>query len=364
MKVEDLLNECLQRGLTFAAFRVPGGPPRLWVQREPELETVDGSSLGNTERIFVVAAFAEDPGTFMILRPDIEVLLGPFVERPTALTACNGFMLTDRIAPLGLDRNGYMMAVAAAKQAFATSELGKVVLARTVTRTVDSKALPELFLRAEREHPNAFVALVHTPLHGTWLGASPERLLVAEGDDVLVDALAGSMPQEQAPEQAAEWGAKERDEQEIVTRKISQQLKDLGIQSIALDGPHVRRTGRVAHLITTVTGSLGGINAGRIATGIHPTPAVCGDPMELAKTFIRTHEPPRTLYAGFWGPWGIAGRTDLYVNIRCVEVMGGNALIHVGAGITSGSDPESEWEETELKARTWLDLIKAQRRGG
>ena len=67
----------------------------------------------------------------------------------------------------------------------------------------------------------------------------------------------------------------------------------------------------------------------------------------------------RGCYTGFWGPWNPDGRTELYVNIRCLRHMDGKAVIFTGAGITAGSDPQKEWEETEQKAQTWLRPIAA-----
>ncbi len=67
------------------------------------------------------------------------------------------------------------------------------------------------------------------------------------------------------------------------------------------------------------------------------------------------------LYAGFWGPWNAEGPTELFVNLRCMQVRSGKVQLHVGAGITAGSDPEMEWTETVRKADTWLRLLEPTR---
>ena len=67
----------------------------------------------------------------------------------------------------------------------------------------------------------------------------------------------------------------------------------------------------------------------------------------------RLEPSPRSLYAGYWGAWRWYGRTELMVNIRCLRIQKELAVLHVGGGITAESDPDSEWEETEQKARTW-----------
>ena len=40
-----------------------------------------------------------------------------------------------------------------------------------------------------------------------------------------------------------------------------------------------------------------------------------------------------------------------------MEVFQQAVCLYVGGGITAGSDPDKEWEETELKSRTLLDII-------
>lgn len=255
-----------------------------------------------------------------------------------------------------------MKAIAEAKGAFASGSLKKVVLARTAEQTLDPRQLPDLFLAAETTYPEAFIALVHTPIHGTWIGATPERLLVAEHGRVTVDALAGTLPIDDAPKDPAQWGVKEREEQDLVTQKILCNYELRGLQNIRATGPEVKTVGHMAHLHTTITADVGDAGPVVLIFSVHPTPAVCGEPILGAQEFILDHEPsPRTLYSGFWGPWKGGARSELYVNIRCMQVIGNRAVIHVGAGITSGSDPEREWEETELKAGTWLRLIHALR---
>jgi isochorismate synthase len=97
-----------------------------------------------------------------------------------------------------------------------------------------------------------------------------------------------------------------------------------------------------------------------VVLALHPTPAVCGVPTDRARAFIQRHEAhARDLYCGFWGPWNPDGRTELFVNIRCLRATEHGALLYIGAGITKDSDPQLEWEETERKATTWTAPIKA-----
>ena len=105
---------------------------------------------------------------------------------------------------------------------------------------------------------------------------------------------------------------------------------------------------------------------------MHPTPAVCGLPKEAAKAFILENENyNREFYTGFLGELNFEAQlkprsgkrnienrayaitktsTQLYVNLRCMQLDGNNASIYVGGGITESSDAESEWHETVSKS--------------
>ncbi|MEZ4756986.1 MAG: chorismate-binding protein [Flavobacteriales bacterium] len=303
------------------------------------------------QRAFLIAPFEADPRDRFAIMPDLEFELDedipPLPDRPT---------LPERAYRPGLDRSGYADAVAAAVQHIRSGDLEKVVLARTIPHPLPTDLVGALFAHAVQALPDAFVALVRTREHGTWLGASPERLLRMRNGRVEVDAIAGTMPAAEVPE-APRWGIKERDEQHVVTEMVMRTLTDAGVKDLAVHGPKVLRAGPVAHLHSIVSGNCAGADHLSIAAGLHPTPAVGGAPRSVAASLITRLEPrPRGAYAGYWGLVD-SDAMDLYVNIRCMELFNGHALLHVGAGITEGSDPEHECEEVERKAHTWTSLI-------
>jgi isochorismate synthase len=103
--------------------------------------------------------------------------------------------------------------------------------------------------------------------------------------------------------------------------------------------------------------------ASRFLYLLHPTPAVCGLPKNEALSFILEHEiHNREFYSGFLGPVNMtSGRgrnsSSLYVNLRCMKLRENTAILYAGCGITVESEPEKEWQETELKANTLLSVI-------
>lgn len=177
--------------------------------------------------------------------------------------------------------------------------------------------------------------------------------------------------------QEPQWGPKELIEQEMVTDFIKKALNEkvIGLQIEEMESV---RAGNLWHLRTKLSG--------RIKTGLqpiiaalHPTPAVCGMPKNRAKEFILSNEDyEREFYTGYLGELNfkqmqgrntnrknqennayrtVKSTTELYVNLRCMQLKGAQALVYVGGGITEASDPIKEWEETVAKSRTMLQVL-------
>ena len=56
--------------------------------------------------------------------------------------------------------------------------------------------------------------------------------------------------------------------------------------------------------------------------------------------------------AGFLGEMNMNEKTELFVNLRCAELQGNRVVVYVGGGVTVGSIPKKEWEETFAKTQT------------
>ena len=353
------LRYCISERITFAAFHSPGGAVTLWAQQTPELDRCESGLWWELNDVFLFSPFRAEARTPMI-RSDVELTFGDAEPHWHRLMECTGASAPLASRPhVGTTREAFERAVAQAREECVTGPLEKVVMSRTVRLAVGAEEAGSLFVEAVNARPDAFVALVSSPEHGLWLGASPERLILAENDSVRIEAIAGTAPIATAPAEPTGWGAKERHEQRVVTKSITGSLIDLGARTITVDGPDVLPAGPVAHLRTSITATLENRTVEELVNAIHPTPAVGGLPPGLALERIEAlEEGDRELYAGFWGPWSADGRMELFVNIRCMRVFPDHAVMHVGAGITKGSVPEREWEETEYKADSWRELIR------
>ena len=352
------LAHCIDERLTFAAFRTPGKPVQLWAQRNPDLETVDGTLLLGLNQVFLIAPFKLVPGQVPFIRADVELMFPEIDPDISRLEECEGSPARGPHSATATAKADFIRSVNAAKEACGTRVIDKAVLSRVMDVAMEAEQLPELFIRAMEANDKAFVAMAHTPEHGLWMGASPERLVHEDLDHVRVDAIAATRPADAVPERLSGWGAKELDEQEQVMCHVHSAFVRMDMQDIVVRGPEVMQAGPVAHLRTVVEADLGECLLGDLVLELHPTPAVCGAPAEAARKFIAANEKhDRALYAGFWGPWNAEGPTELFVNLRCLRHCQGVGQLFVGAGITAGSDAEMEWTETERKADTWLQLI-------
>jgi isochorismate synthase len=92
---------------------------------------------------------------------------------------------------------------------------------------------------------------------------------------------------------------------------------------------------------------------GDILDALHPTPAISGLPKSEAVEFILRNEGyDRKYYSGFIGNVDPEGRTDIYVNLRCMSIGERNITLYAGGGLLPASTIEGEWQETENKLRT------------
>jgi len=350
----------LERGLTFACFRRPGKPIELWVQRTPELDSVDRSVLYELNEVFLLAPFQLDPSRIPFIRADKDLVIMDPQADCDLFTEFEGTRSIASVSVADIDQRNYEYGVAHAVDTMDNGPLEKVVLSRTVTTPLEDELVPELFLSALDLYQQAFVALVHTPDHGTWLGASPERFISALEDTIRVDAMAATRRADDAPNEPDEWSVKERHEQALVTKGILGNMIDLGLRETHTFGPEVIGAGNLAHLRTTIQADLGGRSLADLVLALHPTAAVCGTPRKMALEYLLSMERhQRQLYCGFWGPWSADGETELFVNLRCMKINNGSATLFTGAGIVKNSDPRNEWEETANKAQTWLKLLEA-----
>ncbi len=255
----------------------------------------------------------------------------------------------------------YQKLVTAAIEAISDDRFKKVVLSRNEKVNSPTDDAIQLFKRLLNTYRNAFVYLWYHPKIGTWLGATPETLIKIRNDNFFTMALAGT--QEFCNTLDVHWGKKEIEEQKMVTSFVVNQLSSV-VNKVECSKTYTHRAGTLLHLRTDISGVLNVDNSKikDIIKVLHPTPAVCGLPKLEAKSFILSKEGySRKFYTGFLGELNLGGEekseSNIFVNLRCMELKEAIATLYIGGGITKDSDPEKEWEETVKKTETMKRVL-------
>lgn len=267
------------------------------------------------------------------------------------------------------DRGDYLQKVAGLVDELKSTG-GKTVISRVINGRADSgndadsdngagnagDAIARMTQRCfDRYGGQATCCLMYTPQTGCWLMATPELLLHADAGGVSTVALAGTRPSD--GDSNRPWDQKNEREQQIVTDHIVGVLRDRGLEPHT-GVTHTLTAGPVEHICTPVTA---GVTADPLALcmALAPTPAVCGQPTDVSlRRIMAIEQHDRGLYGGFAGITNGAS-LDAFVVLRCARLAdGGRFSIYIGGGITALSDPEAEWNETQAKADTMLELSK------
>lgn len=268
----------------------------------------------------------------------------------------------------------YIRNVKEAVEAMRQNTFRKVVLSRTKQiEFADAPNAVELFEKLCQTYPTAFISAVSIPERGQiWMSATPERLVSIDANGIFqTTSLAGTQSAfnpdgtaKRPPE--AMWSQKEIEEQALVSRYIIECFKKIRLREYVEEGPKSIIAGNLMHLGTCFTVDTQAVRYPQLGTVmirlLHPTSAVCGTPRDVAFDFINQHEShDRELYSGFLGPVNVnteeGSTTDIFVHIRCMKLEGKLATLYAGAGLTEDSNPEREWQETEMKCQTLLKVM-------
>jgi para-aminobenzoate synthetase component 1 len=215
-------------------------------------------------------------------------------------------------------------------------------------------SLADIFTRLLNGNPAPFAQYLKIPKLEI-ASASPERFLSRRGDFILTSPIKGTMRGENTS-----FGEKDKAENLMI---VDLMRNDLG--KICADGSvEVSELFRtevhpgLTHLVSDVRGNLrAGVKWREIFDALTPAGSVSGAPKSSALKIISENESaPRGVYCGAIG-WIEGERAELAVGIRTFW-KGEDSLVRfgTGAGITWGSDPVSEWEETQLKAEKLIAI--------
>lgn len=265
-----------------------------------------------------------------------------------------------------IEQGKFESTVHQALEVFKTTALKKIVLSQAIDFSFDGTQDLTAYMRALLEqNPTAYNFVIPVDKHQYLLGASPELLLSKSSRMVKSNPLAGSRPKleniehNQQNQRALYDSVKDQNEHQIVVENISRNLISDCVELKISEFPDILETSTMFHLSSTLQGTLKekSPNALSLALKLHPTPAVCGTPTPLAKKFILDNEGyDRGYYSGLVGWMDAEGNGEWVVTIRCGLLNDSSLRLYAGAGIVEGSNPESEWLETQAKMKTMLNL--------
>ncbi|MBN1144330.1 MAG: isochorismate synthase [Bacteroidales bacterium] len=362
-KVDHALTTCLSRQVHFAAYKLPGdNPVTLIIQKDPEIKPIKDLNQKLPDKGFLIVPFSTSENDTYLIKPDIIFRESSDIadlETLNQLPARLPCSIPGQVPPETF-KTHYLDLISQSIEKIDAGDFEKVVLSRV--KPVDghfSAELSAVFLALCETYPHAFVYLFHVQGQ-CWTGASPEPFVYSTKDSLNTVSLAGTRPFSNENLDIDNWNHKEKQEQEYVTRYIERTLNNYGVTTYSLKGPFIARAGNLIHLRTDFAFSAAALGSRlpSLIHTLHPTPAICGMPAESALNFIRNHENyNREYYTGFLGPVGIDDLLQLFVNLRCMKVLENKLILYTGSGITDESNPEDEWEETEIKADTILAVL-------
>ncbi len=259
--------------------------------------------------------------------------------------------------------------VSKAIDAIKSGRLEKVVLARDLKANSTNKIdINNLLQKLEIEYPSTWVFLVDG-----LVGATPELLVRLNKSLITSRVLAGTIQKtgnedrDLALAASLAKSSKDLEEHEYAVKSVADSLAPFCSSTNVPESPFVLHLSNVMHLATDVTGVLNDsakqADIFTLIENLHPTAAVCGTPTNVAKKLISELETMnRSRYAGPVGWIDAQGDGEIAIALRCGELSDGNKSIRIfaGCGIVAGSDPITEYAESQAKLmpmRTALETL-------
>lgn len=226
----------------------------------------------------------------------------------------------------------------------------------------------EVYRELNRKTLAPFSTYVQTYPHYL-LCASPERYIKKEEDRVISQPIKGTKKRSEDPEEdealkvSLRNDPKERSENIMITDLVRNDLSKSALKgSVHVDELCEIYSFRTVHqMISTVSAKVESqVQFTQLIKDTFPMGSMTGAPKVRAMDLIESHEQMRRgVYSGAVGYITPDGDFDFNVVIRSLLYNAEKPYLAamVGGAITSGSNPESEYEECLLKAKALLDTL-------
>ena len=234
----------------------------------------------------------------------------------------------------------------------------KIVLAREIIFQANSEInIRHLIDNLMSEYPTTWVYYLKD-----LVGATPELLIRLSRSLVTSRVLAGTIRKTGDDEADLALAAKlaksskDLEEHEYAVNSVASALEPFTSSINLPDSPFVLHLSNLMHLATDVTGVIQErdkpIDIFSLLQAVHPSAAVCGTPKENAFKAIKELEGINR--GGYAGPIGwVDSKFDgeMGIALRCGQIQSDKKTINAfaGCGIVLGSNPESEFAESQAK---------------
>ncbi len=339
--------------------------PDILLLLSEQLAVVDNLS---GKLYLIVYADPREPGAYARAQARLQELAST-LRRPVEMPA-------ERPAAPGQPQHefaqaGFMAAVERAKRYITDGDIMQVVLSQRISHSYPASPL-SLYRALRALNPSPY--MFYYDMGGFQVvGASPEILVRLEGDTVTLRPIAGTRPrgttreQDLALEQDLLADPKECAEHVMLMdlgRNDVGRVAQIGTVRVT-ENMVVERYSHVMHIVSNVEGRLKpDLDAIAVLKATFPAGTVSGAPKVRAMEIIDELEPTkRGVYAGAVGYLGFNGDMDLAIAIRTAVVKDERLFVQAGAGIVADSVPQSEWVETQNKARAVLRAAEMAQAG-
>jgi anthranilate synthase component 1 len=262
----------------------------------------------------------------------------------------------------GLTQAGYESAVDRIREYTLAGDVMQVVPSQRLSAPFDAEPI-NLYRALRSLNPSPYLYYMNLGDHHV-VGSSPEILVRAMDNEIMVRPIAGTRPRGRTPEAdralEAELLADPKERAEHLM------LIDLGRNDVGrvartgsvevTDQMVIERYSHVMHIVSNVTGQLAdGLTPMDALKATFPAGTLSGAPKIRAMEIIDEIEPvKRGVYGGAVGYLADNGSMDLAIAIRTAVIKNREIHVQAGGGIVTDSDPTTEWEETMNKARAVL----------
>ncbi len=304
------------------------------------------------------------------------------LERQLAVPA--NFVAQPHTAPIFTSHTGdnkFMSDVERIQEYIKAGDVMQVVPSQRMTSPFDGDAL-SVYRALRHLNPSPYMFLVDGVTLDDSLGrakpfqlvgSSPEILTRLENGIVTVRPLAGTRPRGKTLEEEAVLEADLlADSKEIAEhlmlidlgRNDAGRVSQIGKVKVT-ERMTIEKYSHVMHIVSNVEGQVRPeFDALDVFKATFPAGTLSGAPKIRAMEIIDELEPvKRGVFGGAVGYLGWHGEMDTAIAIRTAVITDHQVHVQAGAGVVADSIPESEWNETLIKARAVIKAVELSANG-